>query len=82
MTDLNKYLYEYRKLKKLWFKANRTNDIELRRLIEKQMRLIESKIDIEFDFTSTKYSKEYKESIKSEFNHYLLWFDYLASVED
>lgn len=82
MTDLYKYLCEFRKLKKEWFKANRTNDIDLRRLIEKQMRLINSKIDIEFDSASSKDYKKYHEPVKLETQHYLQSFDYLASLED
>ena len=41
MTDLEKYLYEYRELKNKWFNALTTDDIELQKLLEKQMKQIE-----------------------------------------
>lgn len=76
MSDLDRYLYEFRELKNKWFNALTTDDIELQKLLEKQMKQIESKIDIELDGADPNYRR----IVKYECQPHLQWIDYLDSL--
>lgn len=77
MTDLDKYVYEFRELKNKWFSALTTDDVELQKLLEKQMKQIESKIDIELDSSDPNYHR----IVKYECQPHLQWIDYLNSLK-
>ena len=76
MTDLDKYVYDYRELKNHWFNALTTEDIELQKLLKKQMKQLESKIDIELDGADPNYRR----IVKYECQPHLQWIDYLNSL--
>ena len=76
MTDLDILLAEYRKLKNQWFSALTTDHGELQKLLEKQMKQLESKIDIELDGADPNYRR----IVKYECQPHLQWIDYLDSL--
>lgn len=77
MKNIDSLLIEYRKLKNRWFDALAKDNMALCKLLDKQLKELESKINIETDTEN----EDYRNIVQMECQPHLQWKAFYDSLK-